>query len=108
MMQEIDLVFNGPREMDQQDLQKWITADSRQHLDTIISALEKQAEFTHDNCAAIAKEVAAQLGIKLVTLLQPIRLALLGKASGPGVFDLLTVIRKDETIERLRMFCDTL
>ena len=56
--------------------------------------MEKQDLFTHDNCAAVAKELAATLGIKLVTLLQPIRLALIGKASGPGVFDLLTGYRK--------------
>ncbi len=108
MVEEIDLVFNGPREHNNDDMQKWISADSRQHLTAIIAALETQNVFTHDNCAEIAKELATQLGIKLVTLLQPIRLALLGKASGPGVFDLLAVIGKEESIERLRMFCELL
>jgi glutamyl-tRNA synthetase len=101
MMQEIDIVFNGPHEMDQADMQKWITSETKSHLIAIIRALEKQDEFTHDACAVTAKELAANLGIKLVTLLQPIRLALLGKASGPGVFDLLAIIGKEETIERL-------
>lgn len=108
MMQEIDLVFNGTRERHQEDMQKWISADSYQHLDTIINALEKIDIFTHDDCAVVAKEVAAQLGIKLVTLLQPIRLALLGKASGPGVFDLLAVIGKDDAIGRLKAFYQAL
>lgn len=104
MVEEIAIVFNGARERDQADMEKWITADSRQHLNDLISVLEKQDSFTHDVCAAAAKELAAQLGIKLVTLLQPIRLALLGKASGPGVFDLLAVIGKEESIERLSLF----
>ena len=104
MVQEIGIVCNGAREVDQLDMQKWIVADSRQHLDAVISILEKQAEFTHDSCAASIKELATQLGVKLVNILQPIRLALLGKASGPGVFDLLAVIGKEESIERLRLF----
>ena len=102
LAQEVMLVHNGARERDHDDMQKWITADTAQHLDTAIEAFEKQELFTHDDCAALAKELAATLGIKLVTLLQPIRLALLGKASGPGVFDLLTVIGKVETIDRLK------
>jgi glutamyl-tRNA synthetase len=105
---EIDLVFNGARERHEEDMQKWITADSRQHLEAVITVLEKQDLFDHDNCATVIKELATQLGVKLVNVLQPIRLALLGKASGPGVFDLLAVIGKEESVERLRVFCDTL
>lgn len=108
MVEEIDIVFNGPHQVDQNDMKKWISADSRQHLSAVIAALEEQEVFTHDACAAIAKELAAQLNIKLVTLLQPIRLALLGKASGPGVFDLLAVIGKEDAIGRLKMFLETL
>lgn len=98
------LVHNGTSERNADDMKQWITADSRQHLGAMIDTLEKQELFTHDNCAAIAKDLAATLGVKLVTLLQPIRLALLGKASGPGVFDLLTIIGKTESIQRLKAF----
>lgn len=108
MVEEVILVHNGSTEPDAHDMQKWITADSRQHLDAMIAAFEKQDVLTHDNCAALAKELAAQLGIKLVTLLQPIRLALLGKASGPGVFDLLAVIGKEQAVLRLKAFRNNL
>lgn len=108
MIEEIDIVFNGSCQVNQEDMNKWILADSRQHLSAVITALEKQEELTHDNCAAVLKDLAAQLGIKLVTLLQPIRLALLGKASGPGVFDLLATIGKEESIQRLKAFWQAL
>ncbi|HLW73348.1 MAG TPA: glutamate--tRNA ligase [Candidatus Babeliales bacterium] len=97
------LVHDGPREYDVEDMQKWITPDTQYHLDAVINICEKQELFTHDSCAAFAKELVATLGIKLVTLLQPIRLALLGKASGPGVFDLLAIIGRVETIKRLKV-----
>jgi len=104
LAQEVLLVHDGAHERNVEDMQKWITPQSKEHLDAVITVLEKQDDFTHDACAATIKELAAQLGIKLVTLLQPIRLALLGKASGPGVFDLLAVVGKTETIVRLKMF----
>lgn len=96
------LVHDGASERDVADMKKWITADTQQHLDAVIELLEKQELLTHDGCAVIVKELAATLGIKLVTLLQPIRLALLGKASGPGVFDLLAILGKIETVARLK------
>ena len=102
LVDELLLVHDGPQEHDAQDIQKWITTETAQHLDAAIEAFEKCEIFTHDNCAAIAKELAAMLGIKLVNLLQPIRLALIGKASGPGVFDLMTVIGKEKTLARLK------
>jgi glutamyl-tRNA synthetase len=102
MVDEMVLVHNGPQEHNAEDVQKWITADSAHHLDAAIKAFETCEKFTHDSCAAVAKELAVSLGIKLVTLLQPIRLALIGKASGPGVFDLMTVIGKRETLARLK------
>ena len=108
MVEEIDIVFNGAHGHNQDDMQKWITPETKSHLSAMIEALEKQIEFTHDTCAATAKELATQLGIKLVNLLQPIRLALLGKASGPGVFDLLAIMGKEEAIQRLKAFSEVL
>ena len=108
LVDELLLVHNGPRERNAEDMHKWITSDTALHLDAVIGAFEKCDIFTHDNCSAIAKEFAAALNIKLVTLLQPIRLALLGKASGPGLFDLLPIIGKEETIKRLKVLKNSL
>src|SRR5579872_1494891 len=108
LVEELVLVHNGTHERNAEDMQKWITPDTAAQLDAIISAFEKQDIFTHDNCSAIAKELATTLGIKLVALLQPIRLALLGKASGPGLFDLLPIMGKTEVIKRLKELRDSL
>jgi glutamyl-tRNA synthetase len=102
MVDEMVLVHNGSQERNAEDMQKWITADTAHHLDAAIQAFETCETFTHDSCAAVAKELAMNLGIKLVNLLQPIRLALIGKASGPGVFDLMAVLGKRETLARLK------
>ena len=98
---EIALVHDGTSERDQVDMQKWITADTGMHLDAIIEMCKQQKNFTHDDLMVSTKELSTSLGIKLVNLLQPVRLALLGKASGPGVFELLALIGREKAIARL-------
>jgi len=98
------LVHDGPVSYDSDDMKKWITIDTKHHLEKIIDIFETQELLIHDNIEKIMKEMAEAIGIKLVLLLQPIRLALLGKASGPGVFHLLAIIGKIETLKRLRKF----
>ena len=108
LVEELVLVHNGPTVYDAEDMKKWITPDTKQHINALIEVLGNHGAFTHDDLAQAVKELAAQLGIKLVVLLQPVRLALIGKASGPGVFDLLSVIDKEKSIARLRALHATL
>jgi glutamyl-tRNA synthetase len=44
--------------------------------------------------------------IKLVTIAQPVRIALVGKAASPGVFELLSVLGKQETLSRIQLLLD--
>jgi glutamyl-tRNA synthetase len=105
---ELKTLHDGPSEWDADDMQKWITPETPTHIRTFIELLERQESFTHDSLAANTKECATQLGIKLVALLQPVRLALIGKASGPGVFDMLEIVGKTHSIVRLRRLFDSL
>ena len=43
-------------------------------------------------------------GIKAAFLIHPVRLAVSGKTSGPGLFELLHSMRKDGTVHRLERF----
>jgi glutamyl-tRNA synthetase len=55
--------------------------------------LASVASITSEECEILVKEYAALRGIeKMGTLIQPIRCALTGKLSGPGLFDLMSVL----------------
>ena len=41
LVEEVLLVHNGPPEHNAEDMQKWITADTTQHLDAIIDSIWK-------------------------------------------------------------------
>jgi glutamyl-tRNA synthetase len=41
-------------------------------------------------------------GLKLGKIAQPVRLALTGKTVSPGIFEILNVLGKEKSMERLR------
>ena len=89
------------RESVKEDIAQWITASTRTELEEAISVLTGISEFTSDKLAAVFKDFAKTKNIKIVSIAQPLRIALIGKSSGPGVFELMAVLGKHESITRV-------
>ena len=47
------------------------------------------------------RKVAEERGLKLGKLAQPLRAALTGKTTSPGIFDVLALIGRDESLGRI-------
>ena len=47
------------------------------------------------------REVAERNSLKLGKLAQPLRAALTGKTTSPGIFDVLVLLGKDESLARI-------
>jgi Glutamyl- and glutaminyl-tRNA synthetases len=75
---------------------------------SIIDVLQKEENFTHDSLASAIKTLAKDLGLKLVDLAQPIRISLVGTSASPGIFELLEIFGKAESLKRLNKFSDNL
>jgi len=106
LVQELVILHNGPQKFQSGDIKKWVSQDRVDQIYAIINIFEEQTLFTHNVLAAVVKKLAKQLGVKLINLAQPIRIALIGKASGPGVFELLAIVGKIEVIRRLQVLLD--
>jgi glutamyl-tRNA synthetase len=63
--------------------------------------LEGQGDWTEASLHAVAKTFAAEKGIKLVDLAQPLRVLLTGNTVSPSVFEIMAVLGKAETLARL-------
>ncbi|HEY9093134.1 glutamate--tRNA ligase [Parasphingorhabdus sp.] len=94
------LYKNRPLDLDEK-AQALLDADARQLLASIHSALidldDWTIEATEEKVKAIAE--AAELG--LGKLAQPMRAALTGSTSSPGIFDVLILLGKEESLNRL-------
>ena len=59
------------------------------------------AEWSAASTEAAVRAVAEKAGQKLGKIAQPLRAALTGRATSPGVFDVLTVLGRDESLGRI-------
>ncbi len=97
--------FSGPTVYNGEDVQKWtnrLTTPSL--LGRALQVLELQSAFEHHEIGAALKGLCDIEGIKLGSLAQPLRIALTGGASSPGVFDLLALLGKEKSIARIKTF----
>jgi glutamyl-tRNA synthetase len=100
LIEELHILYNGPAQYDPADYSKWITADTVHHLERILLVFEQKG--IESSCFEMLKKLAEELQVKIVQVMQPLRLALIGKSSGPGVCELIQVIGIHQSSERIR------
>ncbi len=78
-----------------------LTEDARVLLGRIAAALEAEADWTSETLEANLKGLAEQWGLGLGKLAQPLRAALTGQTTSPGIFDVLVLLGRDESLARI-------
>jgi glutamyl-tRNA synthetase len=96
------LYTDGPRTLDEAAT-KLLTPEGREYLTQVVSMMEK-VEWTAPHLEAIAREYANHRGLKLGQVAQPLRAALTGKASSPPLFEMLELLGRAESLNRLRAY----
>ena len=79
-----------------------LTDEARGLLAQIAERIEDEALWSSEALEATLKAMAEELGLGLGKLAQPLRAALTGQATSPGIFDVLTLLGKDEALARIR------
>jgi glutamyl-tRNA synthetase len=65
------------------------------------AALSALDEWTAEATEAAVRSVAETVGAKLGQVAQPLRAALIGRATSPGIFDVLVLLGRDESLARI-------
>ncbi|KFG68148.1 glutamate--tRNA ligase [Microvirga sp. BSC39] len=79
-----------------------LLADGRARLDGIAEKLDSVSDWSAQSVEAVVRQHAEAVGAKLGQVAQPLRAAVTGRATSPGLFDVMAVLGKDETLLRLR------
>jgi glutamyl-tRNA synthetase len=74
---------------------------ARQILRSAHGRLSALAEWDAGSLEAAIREVAEGSGVKLGKLAQPLRAALTGRTTSPGIFDVLTLLGREESLARI-------
>jgi len=73
----------------------------RDHLKALLPRLTALPEWNAAAAEAIVRDYAQENGAKLGQIAQPLRAALTGRATSPGVFDVLAVLGREESLGRI-------
>jgi glutamyl-tRNA synthetase len=103
LVQGAEFLFtDGIRDLDAAAA-KLLTPEARAGLAATLSALEA-CDWSGPGLEEAARKHAETLGLKLGQVAQPLRAALTGKASSPPLFEMLSLLGREESLIRLRAY----
>ena len=79
-----------------------LTPDTRKLIGELRSALKKVDPWTAETAETAMRQFAEQNNLKLGAIAQPLRVALTGRTTSPGIFDVLAVLGRQTCLERLQ------
>ncbi len=78
-----------------------LNAEARRLLAVLLPVLEALADWTAAATEAAVKAFAAEHDLKLGTIAQPLRAALTGRTASPGIFEVLVILGRAESLARI-------
>ena len=78
-----------------------LSAEGRARLATLQPNLAALPDWTAAAIETAVRETAEALGVKLGDLAQPLRAALTGRTTSPGIFDVLEILGRAESLARI-------
>ena len=79
-----------------------LNAEARARLAALGPKLNDLESWDSKSTETVVRETAENLGVKLGEVAQPLRAALTGRATSPGIFDVLEILGREESIARVK------
>ena len=89
-----------PLELDE-DARALLGPEARTLLTRVHTALDALVSWDTEALEAAVRAVAEDAGVKLGAAAQPLRAALTGRRTSPGIFDVLALLGRDESLARI-------
>ncbi|MBW2181513.1 MAG: glutamate--tRNA ligase [Deltaproteobacteria bacterium] len=86
---------------DAKSADKFLNHTSAEPLKLLCQGLNSIEKFTEKNLEDAFKAVMDKTGLGLGKIAQPVRIALTGKTVSPGIFEVIEVLGKERTLQRL-------
>lgn len=108
LIAQIKTVYQAPDLFEEAEIAPY--KDGKTHILMIELAqlLAQQESFEHKELSIQIKKWCQERGIALPQIGKPLRIALTGKTNSPGIFELLELVGKKESITRLEHFSDSI
>jgi glutamyl-tRNA synthetase len=93
--------FYAPPELDPKAAAKFLTAETRPVLQEIRDGVAALPAPDTEPLEKLFQGVAEKRGVGLGKVAQPVRVALTGGTASPGMYDVIQILGRDETLARL-------
>jgi len=93
--------YEAPISYDEDVVKKRWNEDSAEHLITLRNNFAKLPNPSKEDYEKALTDTAEQLNTGKGKLIHPLRLAVSGTGTGPGMYDLLFILGKDESVKRI-------
>ncbi len=97
---------DDPASFDAAGLKKFGKPENAPVLRTLAQRFSAVIPFAHPALEEEARRLAAESGLSLSALAQPVRLSLTGSLASPPLFELIEVLGKETSLRRIRAFAD--
>ena len=98
--------FEAPKNFDEKAVEKAFKAETPELLQKVVSILSSSENFSSENISEKVKGWITSENISFGKVMMPLRLALVGEMKGPDVFDILSILGKEESISRIEKAID--
>ena len=102
MAEQARFYVEPPGEYEQPAAGKLLTAALGPRLDLLLRRLATVEPWDEGTLEGACRQLVQELGIKLVDLAQPLRLALTGRTASPPIFGIMADLGRAETLARIR------
>lgn len=96
-------LFTRPQSYDTETIKKRWTPESKQLLQKFSEAIQSIVNPVKEDYENALHKVAEESGVKNAAIIHPLRLAVSGVSGGPGLYDILFILGKEETIFRINI-----
>lgn len=96
-----DYFFKDVESYDEKGVAKHFNPEAVALLEQCIAAVEADDVYSLETTEAAYNKIAADNGLALGKVIHPTRLALTGRTVSPGMFDVMVLLGKKKTLERL-------
>ncbi|MDR1652836.1 MAG: glutamate--tRNA ligase [Prevotellaceae bacterium] len=101
LWEQCKFFFTAPQSYDEKAARKHWKEDSAQQMTELAKTLQNIDDFTATHTEAVVMQWITDNGYSLGAVMNVLRIALAGASKGPHLFDIMEIIGKNETLQRI-------
>ena len=108
LFQDCMFFFSAPQEYNEKDSKKYWKEDTPALMKELLEILKSIDDYSFANTEKVISEWINEKQLGFGKVMNPFRVAIIGAAKGPHMFDVIEIIGKEETLRRMEKALSTL